>query len=343
MTKRLTKEEFIRKAMHKHNGCNYDYSKVEYENTHKKVIIICPKHGEFRMTPHNHLSGQGCPMCKYEKLSLKSRSSKEEFIRKAIKIHGDKYDYSKVAYVNNRTPVLIICPKHGEFLMTPHNHLNGRGCRYCANRNYRYSTEEYIAACKKVHNNFYSYEHTVYETSHREVIITCPIHGDFKQIAADHLNGHGCPKCSMSTLEKSIDQLLANANVCFEREKKFQWLKYKRLMKLDFYLPLYNVAIECQGLQHFKPLEAFDGKISFDERVKMDLHKFQKCQEHNLKIFYFCREEDKPKSYFSDIYCNEDELLEEIKKYDIEQRHKRTLQACEDSVGGSNQVSTAYG
>lgn len=57
-----------------------------------------------------------------------------EFISKAKLIHGDKYDYSKVEYCDARTKVRIICPKHGEFLITPNAHLNlKQGCRECYN------------------------------------------------------------------------------------------------------------------------------------------------------------------------------------------------------------------
>ena len=59
------------------------------------------------------------------------RLTKEEFILKARQIHGWKYDYSKVVYLNNRTPVCIICPEHGEFWQTPHGHLSGQGCPKC--------------------------------------------------------------------------------------------------------------------------------------------------------------------------------------------------------------------
>ena len=123
---KLTTEEFIKKAREVH-GDKYDYSKVEYVNSKEKVTIICPKHGEFPQTPQKHLLGQGCPKC-----GNKPKLTTEEFIRKAREVHGDKYDYSKVEYVNATTPVVIICPKHGEFLQNPYNHTDGRGCKKCA-------------------------------------------------------------------------------------------------------------------------------------------------------------------------------------------------------------------
>ena len=105
---------FIEDANRVHND-KYDYSKVEYVNNKVEVCIICKEHGEFWQRPDRHLQGQGCPICRYIKSANSNRKGKEEFIKEATSIHGDKYDYSKVEYVNNKTKVCIICPKHGEF------------------------------------------------------------------------------------------------------------------------------------------------------------------------------------------------------------------------------------
>ena len=131
MPKRKTKDEFIKDAIEIHND-KYDYSKVEYVNNRTKVCIICPKHGEFWMKPNSHLSGQGCPKC-----SGVAKLTTEEFVERAKQIHGDKYDYSKVNYVNARTKVCIICPEHGEFWVIPNDMLHKNvGCRKC-NGNYQ--------------------------------------------------------------------------------------------------------------------------------------------------------------------------------------------------------------
>ncbi len=123
----MNTEEFINKANKVHNG-KYDYSKVEYVNAKTKICIICPEHGEFWQTPNNHLSGKGCALCANEnKLHLYNKSN-DKFISEAQMIHNGKYDYSKVEYVNAKTKICIICPEHGEFWQTPHNHLQGQGC-----------------------------------------------------------------------------------------------------------------------------------------------------------------------------------------------------------------------
>jgi protein-arginine kinase activator protein McsA len=125
--KRKTTEQFIKKAIEVH-GDKYDYSKVEYINANTKVCIICPIHGEFWQESRNHLQGQGCPDCGGTKKKILTN---EQFIKEAQKVHGDKYDYSNVEYVNRKTKVCIICPIHGEFWQTPNNHLHGKGCPKC--------------------------------------------------------------------------------------------------------------------------------------------------------------------------------------------------------------------
>ena len=134
----------IQRFIEKH-GNKYDYSKVEYINAITKVIIICPEHGEFLQTPHAHLKGQGCPQCaKISRIKQKT-SNTNNFIEKAKKIHGDKYDYSKVKYKLQNEKVTIICPEHGEFLQTPHNHLSGYGCPECKKASLKNLRERYTS------------------------------------------------------------------------------------------------------------------------------------------------------------------------------------------------------
>ena len=123
---------FIEKAKEVHDG-KYDYSKVEYVNNHTNVRIVCPVHGEFMQQPGNHLQGQGCPICGRKNAAEKLKKNISIFIEKAKEVHGDKYDYSKVEYVNNETKICIICPEHGEFWQTPSAHLRGQGCPDCNN------------------------------------------------------------------------------------------------------------------------------------------------------------------------------------------------------------------
>lgn len=127
---RDTTEVFIEKARKIH-GDKYDYSKVEYKNSHTNVCIICPKHGEFMQIPNNHLCGNGCKKCRTDKMKEILSFDKQQFIERSNAVHNGKYDYSKIKYINAKTPIEIICPLHGIFKQIPDNHLKGCGCPKC--------------------------------------------------------------------------------------------------------------------------------------------------------------------------------------------------------------------
>lgn len=193
-----TTESFIIDANKIHNF-KYDYSKTQYKGCKEKVCIICLEHGEFWQTPDSHLHGCGCPKC-----SGKSRLTQEEFIKRSKEIHDNRYNYSKVNYISRKKKVIIICPIHGEFQQTPDNHLQGKGCPKCANKNI--TTEDWIDKAKFIHGDKYNYSKVEYKKGHDKVIINCPIHGDFKQQATSHLQGFGCPKCRNEKLREERSQ-----------------------------------------------------------------------------------------------------------------------------------------
>ena len=131
-----TRDQFIQDAIKVH-GKSYDYSKVDYIDARTKVIILCSMHGEFLQTPDHHVKGHGCSKCAHEKSHENQKKTKERFIEDAIRVHGNAYDYSKVEYINTYTKVCIICLKHGEFLQSPHSHIdNGSKCPRCVNAGY---------------------------------------------------------------------------------------------------------------------------------------------------------------------------------------------------------------
>lgn len=208
-SKQLNK--YIEKAIKIH-GNKYDYSKSNVHSCKDKAIFICPIHGEFEQTWDNHVNGEsGCPKC-----SKCHKYTNEEWIEEASKRHNGKYDYSKTNYVKARDKVIVIChekdefgEEHGEFEIRAGNHIAGIGCPKCAKK-YRPTTDEWIKKARKVHGDKYLYKKVHYNGSSKKVLITCPIHGDFLQEAASHLNGVGCPKCKggveLST-EEYIDKL----------------------------------------------------------------------------------------------------------------------------------------
>ena len=192
-TKTITK--FISEANEVHNNL-YSYNKAVYTNATTNINITCKEHGEFLQTPNNHLSGRGCPECSKSRDVTKLR---KEFLVKAHELHDRKYDYSKILYINSFTPVEITCQEHGVFLQSPSAHIQGSGCPKCgklqsALKN-TLTTAEFIEKSKKIHGDIYDYSKTKYERALKPVVIDCPIHGKFEQIASTHLAGAGCKHC----------------------------------------------------------------------------------------------------------------------------------------------------
>ena len=352
MGKTLTKEEFIEKAKKVH-GNKYDYSKVEYIDSKHKVAIICPEHGEFFQKANTHLQGSGCRKCSTEKVAKLQRLSTDDFIKKAKEVHGDKYDYSKTNYINNRTKVCIICPEHGEFWQMPNahiklhegcikcthsespttdewikkakevhgdkydyskveykgafnnvciicpehgefwqrpnSHIHGCGCKKCSDNykkhKYSLSNEEFIEKAKKIHGNKYDYSKVEYVNNRTKVCIICPEHGEFWQTPGGHLyNFQGCPLCKKSKMEEYTKLLLQENNIFFEEEKEFEWLKHNCKMRLDFLCG--NVAIECQGGQHFIPVKKYGGIKELKNIIERDKLKFEQCKNNGVDILY---------------------------------------------------------
>ena len=175
----------------------YDYSKSVYTGIDNPIVITCPEHGDFLQTPYAHFSrGSICPKCAATNRANLKRKSKENFIDEAIKVHNNKYDYSKVNYKNTNTKVNIVCPEHGIFEQQPADHLRGHGCSKCSSKDINVLTkEEFVIRANKVHKSKYDYTKSIYVRNKYKLIITCPYHGDFTQTASDHLNGNGCQVC----------------------------------------------------------------------------------------------------------------------------------------------------
>lgn len=279
--KKLTQEDFIEKAKAIH-GNKYDYSKAEYKNYETKIPIGCSKHGIFYQKVGNHLNGAGCSKCKFEL----NRLTLEEFLNKATKIHGSKYDYSKVNYINNATKVCIVCPDHGEFYQSPRNHLIGQECGICGKNKISLTNQEYIRRAKEVHGDKYSYSKVDYKHNKIKIIITCLKHGDFEQIPNDHLSGHGCGKCQKSKGEIAISKILNKYNIHFVEEYKIPGTNYK--FEYDFYLSELNILIEFHGQQHFTYIPFFHKTEEyFLHRQKCDIFKKELAKIAKISLLEF--------------------------------------------------------
>lgn len=241
---------------------------------------------------------------------MSKRKTTEQFIKESEGIHKGKYDYSRVNYVDAFTKVRIICPVHGEFLQTPHDHLKGCGCNKCRAENVgnrrRLNTNLFIEKAKNIHGDKYDYSKVNYTDSHNIVKIICPKHGEFELMAYAHLNGEGCKKCKMSVLENEIFQLLTRERIDFKYDVRN--LNFLSGLTLDFYLPKYNIAVECQGIQHFE-----DSRMLKCEKViERDNIKRKLCEENKIKLLYYSNLKI---DYPYEVITDKNKLLNIIKDY----------------------------
>ena len=239
---------------------------------------------------------------------------------KARKIHGDKYDYSKVEYVDSATKVCIICPKHGEFWQTPNKHLNGRGCYYCGREKTVSSifsnTKEFIEKARKIHGDKYDYSKVEYKHNQKKVCIICPEHGEFWQTPNNHIgasNKCGCPRCKMSKLEEFVCKLFEDNSVKYIYECTKKDLSWVGRQRLDFYVPSKNIVVECQGVQHFLPSDftgSSDGEENLKKNISLDVKKFNKCTENGLNVLYVVDDKksviDLPIYKYNNVYTKEE-------------------------------------
>lgn len=168
-----------------------------------------------------------------------------EFIERARKVHGDRYDYSQANYVNSATPLTIICPVHGSFNQTSGNHFKGKGCPQCAllhrAKSRTKSTEQWIAEAREIHGDYYDYSKAQYTGQNNEVTIDCPKHGEFKQKPKVHLMGSGCPQCGVVKISEkkraNTDSFINNARAM--HGEKYDYSETEYITSTD------NVRIIC--------------------------------------------------------------------------------------------------
>jgi Zn finger protein HypA/HybF involved in hydrogenase expression len=199
MGKKKTTEQFIEEAIVIH-GNKYEYSYVEYKTNKNNVKIWCFEcNTYFWQRPDKHLIGHGCSNC-----NEKKQKTLDEFIRDAVKIHQNKFDYRLVKYQNNKTKVIIKCNNCPNiFEQTPSDHLQGYGCSNCANIqngiNKRKTKERFIDEAIGIHGDKYEYSDVEYITTDIKVKIWCfECSKHFWQTPHMHLQNKGCKRCCLN-------------------------------------------------------------------------------------------------------------------------------------------------
>lgn len=312
LNKKININDYIKECNKIHNN-KYDYSKIKNLTQKNKIPIICPEHGEFKQNAFLHKNGSGCPTCFNEKKKTNLKCDTETFLDKISGFNNfNTCDFSKVNYVNAKTPITIICSKHGEFNRLPDDILRRKNiCLKCHPKKTpinKITTKEYIKRGNDIHDNFYVYDKTIYINPKKSLIITCPKHGDFKQIAYNHINKtnpRGCKKCSLkyNNQENEIKDFIKSLNISFKSNNR----KILDGQELDIYIPSKNLAIEYNGLYWHS-----EKKVG----AKYHLNKTELCESKDIQL----------------IHIFEDELL--FKKNIVKSRLKNILGITENKIYG---------
>lgn len=277
----------------------YDFSAAQYHGALQRVTgIVCPDHGEFSQYPAQlRKNGSGCPACGDLIRRAKRRSPQAEVVRKATERHGGFYTYERAVYVNNTTKFTVTCPVHGDFSITPGNHVTGgKGCPACGalKRGYRKDVGDaakktaaakiakhatlFVGDARRVHGDTYDYSKTEYLGQRTKVKILCPKHGAFYQTPEHHTRRqHGCPECShhKSKGEAAIARFMAIFAAIEERNRKVIAPK-----ELDIYAPAAGLAVEYCG-------EYWHGAADADEeRTAKTRHadKLRDCRAAGVRL-----------------------------------------------------------
>lgn len=303
-----TTDEFIEEAKEIH-GNRYDYSKAVYTLAKEKLEIICKEHGSFWQSPNIHiLLKSNCPCCKEDDKFL----TQNEFIERAINVHGDKYNYSLSRYENCITPITIICSTHGEFSQKPAVHLAGANCPACVGHQ-RLSTELFIKKSNIKHNHRYTYENVNFTNSSSVVEITCPVHGSFWQRATAHLHdGTGCPKCSkmISNIETEWLNLL---NLPDDPQHRQVHIRVNnRKIKVDGFDSTTNTVYEFLGdFWHGNPKKFNLADINVVAKVS-----FQRLYDRTFKRINLLKE-----AGYTVVYIWESDFKELTKQYSLTDKY----------------------
>jgi len=289
----FTEDEFIRRAsLNRDDLDKYDFEKSDllFRDELGRMKIYCKEHGIFLIQPRHFINGvEGCKFCNGR------NKNDEDVVNELKKIHPS-LDFSETKYSerDKKDRIKVICPEHGVKYMNYRNLLYGAGCYECSMREFglaiRLKDEEIIKRGKEIYgDDTYTYEHldSINGRKDGKITVTCPKHGDFLVNLSNFVTGKsGCPECRHSKLELFMANNLKKNDINFVSQKTFDWLRYKSNLYLDFYLPEYNIGIECQGIQHFVNL---DTKLlgDFETNQMRDATKKKLCEEHGVDLIYY--------------------------------------------------------
>ena len=288
----------------------------EYKGKDTKILFKCNICGyEWKTRTDHIINGCGCPMCCNKQRHEKYAKTHNQFISE-LKQKGilDKIEVLE-EYYTNATPILVKCKKCGyEWKIKPSHLLQNQLCRKCANEEKKKTNIQFILDLERkgLLDDVLPLED--YKSCKEKILFKClKCGGEWYARPDNILQNKGCPICKTSSLENDIEELLIENNIKFTKQYCPHFLNNGRShLRLDFYLPQYNIAIECQGLQHFKPIKFWGGDEGLKERIERDEKKYKLCKDNGIEILYYTKMEV-PKT-FNHEYLDKNELIAKILK-----------------------------
>ena len=286
MSKKKTHEEYVKELVSKNPNIKpiEKYIKMKIPIEHYCIIHDVA----WKITPECALRGYGCPECKKEKTKNICVKTHKQYVSEVKHINQD-IDVVGI-YINAKTPIKHYCKKHNIFWdAAPGNILSGYGCPECGKEksiNGRKKTnQEYIMEVAIINSDIEIVGK--YVNAHTPILHRCMVDGyEWMALPANIVKGSGCPECNESHGEKQIRQWLSDNNIEYVPQKTFNDCKNKKSLPFDFYLPDYNICIECQGKQHFEIIDYFGGEERFNYTKKHDNIKKEYCDNNNIKLVY---------------------------------------------------------
>ena len=310
MRRRKTHEEYIEEVYNVDPNINVV---GVYSGNHIKISHKCMIDGFcWDASPANILAGKGCPECKRTKLQNSKLKLHEKYVEEAKQVNPNIVVLGK--YVGNRTPILHKCTIDGYvWNASPGNILKGCGCPKCGIESRKIlrtkSHNDYIAEVFNINPNVEVVD--LYVDAETKIRHRCKIDGhEWYVLPSNILSGHGCPICNSSRGERNVTNYLDSHHIDYIPQYTFNDCKNKRLLPFDFYLPTYNVCIEYDGEQHFKPVDYFGGQDGLLQRQHNDNIKTIYCIMNNIELLRIRYDEDIVNVL--DNFFNNTKLIKEV-------------------------------
>ena len=281
----IDKTKYAVKQFKNKHGHDYDYSEYRYISSKDKGIIICKKHGVFKLSHSSHKQGVGCSKCSRLKTIKASKHTQKEVIRKIIAIHGDKYDYSQIKYVKSTEKVIIIDKEFNTLHLIAPNKIFSKKTK-CTIQNAINPTDYFVKKAKFIHGEErFDYTTTKYKTGSNDLEVRCKKHGIFKVLPSWHLNKNGgCSECS-NNQTVSKDDLIKQFNIVhkFKYDYSLIGTNIKSHDKIKIICPEHGVFLQrvtnhkdgrgcrtCNSGWNIERVINFINDIKNEDIIKMD-------------------------------------------------------------------------